>query len=373
MTRSERALPYIGGENIESQSGRILLGASPDGGLPLGISNTFRFDSRHVLYSKLRPYLNKVALPDFSGRCSTELIPLLPVGIDRTFLAIFLRLPETVSYAMREATGSRMPRTDMESLMGLPIPLPPLYEQERIVCVLNEQMATVERAKKAAEERLEAAQALQEAELRKVWPALEVPLPAGWKWARLGDVCSVVTGSTPTKSNPRFYGGDVPWINPSHLGSSKYVRDSDEYLTGEGVQSARLVLKGAVLVTCISGSLSNIGKVSIAERSLTTNQQINSVVAGPSIEWEYLYYHILAIKPELEALAASTNQNIVNKSKLSNVTLAVPPLETQGRVSAALSEKFETASSVEKYARDCLESLGNLSSSILQRAFSGKL
>src|SRR5690349_1680792 len=71
-----RELPYISLEHIESNTGRIL--REPDAGTSgEGRSTTFAFDERHVLYGKLRPYLNKVAVPDFSGRCTTELIPLL--------------------------------------------------------------------------------------------------------------------------------------------------------------------------------------------------------------------------------------------------------------------------------------------------------
>ena len=340
-----KALAYVGGENIESNTGRILLDSNGTPDQSKGRSTTFKFDPRHILYSKLRPYLNKVALPDFAGRCSTELIPLLPTRVDRNYLALFLRLPETADFAMQASTGSRMPRTDMTAFLELPIPLPPLVEQKRIVSKLNEQLAAIERAKQAAAQRLEAAQGLWEASLRQSFRHLAEENHGGYPRAKLSDVCTIVTGNTPTKSNSRFYGGCVPWVNPSYLGVSKYVRNSEEHLTSEGLLTARLVPRGTVMVTCISGSRSNIGKVAIAERQLTTNQQINSVVPGPNIDSEFLYYHFLAIKPELEALAASTNQNI----------------------------KLEAVGMVERSAAHCLESLSSLPSILLRRAFSGEV
>jgi type I restriction enzyme S subunit len=104
----------------------------------VGESTTFAFDQRHVLYGKLRPYLNKVALPRFEGRSSTEFIPLLPhPGISREFLALLLRRPETVRAVMAANTGSRMPRTDMKVLLNLKISLPGAAERERIVDILN--------------------------------------------------------------------------------------------------------------------------------------------------------------------------------------------------------------------------------------------
>jgi len=108
------SLPYLGLEHIEANTGRILKESS----IPVedeGVSTTFAFDERHVLYGKLRPYLNKVALPDFRGRCTTEIIPLLAAnGNDKGFLCWILRRAETVEAAMREKTGSRMPRANMD-------------------------------------------------------------------------------------------------------------------------------------------------------------------------------------------------------------------------------------------------------------------
>ena len=119
--RSERArqLRYLSLEHIESGTGRILREPG-DAISDEGNSTTFAFDERHVLYGKLRPYLNKVALPDFSGRCTTELIPLLPTNeLARDYLAFVLRRNETVAITMRGKTGSRMPRADMDTLRDM--------------------------------------------------------------------------------------------------------------------------------------------------------------------------------------------------------------------------------------------------------------
>ena len=161
-------LKFIGLEHVESGSGIILPNGDDD--KPIR-SNAYRFDSRHVLYGKLRPYLNKVATPDFAGRCTTELVPLLPAkSVDRDWLAWYLRRPETVDFAMRGKTGSRMPRANMREFMGMEIPLPPLPEQRRVVARLNARMAVAERAKAAAREILEAADALNAAIVRELMP-----------------------------------------------------------------------------------------------------------------------------------------------------------------------------------------------------------
>ena len=167
--RLRTKLPYLSLEHIQSQTGTILLNPSnaSEGG---GKSTTFFFDDEHVLYGKLRPYLNKVAMPDFAGRCTTELIPIVPTHVTRAYLVWILRRPESIAYAMQGKTRSRMPRTNMREFMGMEIPLPPLEEQKRITAVLDERMASVEKARKAAEEMIDAVDSLKNAILRELLP-----------------------------------------------------------------------------------------------------------------------------------------------------------------------------------------------------------
>ena len=129
-------LRFLGVENVNQDTG--VLNFDKNSRVGAQKSTTFRFDSRHVLYAKLRPYLNKVASPNFEGRCSSELVPLLPKkGVDKTYLANLLRRKKTVDFALSTVTGSRMPRTDMKTLMSMPVPLPPLTVQEQFSSIVN--------------------------------------------------------------------------------------------------------------------------------------------------------------------------------------------------------------------------------------------
>ena len=131
ITSTERnGLPYFGLEHIESESGRILVNESEAREFEIK-GSAFLFDNRHILYGKLRPYLNKVALPEFKGCCSTELVPLLPNDErPREFIAALLRLPLIVSIAMNSNKGSRMPRTDMKLLLNLEV-IDPIIERQK--------------------------------------------------------------------------------------------------------------------------------------------------------------------------------------------------------------------------------------------------
>ncbi len=141
--------PYLGLEQIEAHTGRIL---KYETSAVEGKSTTFAFDTSHVLYGKLRPYLNKVAVPERVGRCSTEIIPLLPQGVDREFLAFLLRTERVVSAAISEKTGSRMPRADMDAVLDVEVLIPESEVQQRIISAqLKTQLAAVEGAQQAAQ------------------------------------------------------------------------------------------------------------------------------------------------------------------------------------------------------------------------------
>ena len=153
-------LPYISLEHIESDSGRIIKELSVDTD---GVrSTTFAFDERHVLYGKLRPYLNKVALPDFKGRCTTELIPLLPrPNVSRRYMALLLRRPVVVAAAMEEKTGARMPRASMKHVLAVRVMIPASIEyQEQLAATFENSMNSIAQARVALNNQLENLEAL---------------------------------------------------------------------------------------------------------------------------------------------------------------------------------------------------------------------
>ena len=202
-------LPFVGVENVRSGSG--LIDFQTDSRTGASKSTTFRFDKRHVLYAKLRPYLNKVATPDLVGRCSTELVPLLPRdGVNRFYLAYLLRRQATIDFVMSSITGSRMPRTDMKALLSMRVPLPPIREQRLIVKILNK--AT----------KIEQLQARAQQRLREFIPALfarmfGMQVSEGCSVSdvnfnsqfivRLGDIATVVAGD-PAPQDPNAFSSD---------------------------------------------------------------------------------------------------------------------------------------------------------------------
>lgn len=142
---------YLGLEHIES--GGRLLGSQTVVKGELA-STKFHFGPNHILYGKLRPYLAKIALPDFEGVCSTDILPINPGSrIDRKFLAYFLRQPSMVDFATSRSTGANLPRLSPKALADFEIPLPPIEEQKRIAAILD-QADSLRRLRQRAIDRL---------------------------------------------------------------------------------------------------------------------------------------------------------------------------------------------------------------------------
>lgn len=102
-------------------------------------SSTHAFDDGNVLYSKLRPYLNKVLLPDTAGYCTSELVPMRPnqALVTRKYLSAYLRSPPFLNWVSQQVDGAKMPRVSMKVLWEHKIELPSLDEQQRIAAILD--------------------------------------------------------------------------------------------------------------------------------------------------------------------------------------------------------------------------------------------
>jgi type I restriction enzyme S subunit len=159
-------LPFLGLENIEPSTGRFII---PEDQSEPGRSSCFRFGPKHVLYGKLRPYLNKVYLPDADGRCALEIIPLLPKeGFSREFVAVVLMSPLVVVYATQYSTGGRMPRANIRKLIGLAVPMPEVKDEcNRLGARLSGQLHTCNTIQTAVSRNMEAVTGLPAATLRE--------------------------------------------------------------------------------------------------------------------------------------------------------------------------------------------------------------
>ena len=376
-----KTLPYLSLEHIQSQTGLIL--TSPeDISEDTGKSNTFCFDDSHILYGKLRPYLNKVALPNFPGRCTTELIPLKPTVANRDYLWWLLKRPATVSYAMMGKTGSRMPRTNMKEFMGMPIPLPPLEEQKHIAGILNEQMAAVEEAKKAAQERLEAAKALPAAYLREVFEGTtpvsvekNVPTsPHGWQWRLLSDLAQLESGHTPSRRHPEYWAeGDIPWLALPDIRAidGDYCNTTSEFTNHLGIQnsSARVLPKGTVALS----RTASVGFVTIFGRPMATSQDFVNWVCGDHLVPEFLLTAFLASRNYIRGLSSGATHKTVYVPTVKTFKVCLPNYSEQERIVGEYNDKLAGVKLAEASIQQELDTIEAMPAALLRKAFAGGL
>jgi len=159
-------LPYLGLEHIESGTGR--LACEP---VPAEVkSSTFYFDETHLLYGRLRPYLNKVFLPDFKGHCTTEIFPIqCGPKLHRGFLFYWLINETTVAAINCTSTGARMPRANVNALLDFKFHLPPVPEQKQIVAVLDKTFTAIDAAMANAKSKIDALKNLKQSVLHRAF------------------------------------------------------------------------------------------------------------------------------------------------------------------------------------------------------------
>ena len=317
-------LPYVGVEHVGSSTG--VIDFNKDSRVGTQKSTTFRFDERHVLYAKLRPYLNKVATPDFTGKCSTELVPLLPRdGVDRSFLAHLLRRSQTVDFVMASVTGSRMPRTDMKALLTMPVPRPPLDEQRRIVAILN-------RAAKIARLRAQAQKRLREFVLALFVKMFGDPgeNPMGWPKRKIEEVCIPTQQRDPTKDPER----EFRYVDISGIDSIQKTITKVHVLLGEDAPSRarKEIREGDIVVSSVRPNLNAVAMIpkhfdkAIASTGLCILRANRNLV-----DPEYLFccatgdYFVATVVAKVRG----ANYPAVTDKDIKKVEIPIPPLYEQ--------------------------------------------
>jgi type I restriction enzyme S subunit len=195
-------------------------------------------------------------------------------------------------------------------------------------------------------------------------------LPKGWRKLTISKIGKVVTGNTPSKGNPEFFNGNIPWVKPGDVKKSRIVFQTEETLTELGAEKARLIPPGSVIVTCIG----DLGNITVAGKELATNQQINSIVVDEKIaDFKYIYYWSLTLKGWLIENSTSTTISMVNKSKFENAPVILPPLPEQQRIVAKLDAVFGHLDRVQEKLDRIPELLKNFRQQVLTQAVTGVL
>lgn len=159
-------------------------------------------------------------------------------------------------------------------------------------------------------------------------------VPETWEVVALKDVTEIITGSTPSKSVPAYYSGDVPFYKPNDLDQGRHVRTASEHLSQQGKEISRSIPSNSIAVCCIG----SIGKCGYIEHEGVTNQQINTIIPNEAIFPLYLFYfcNSTSFIDKLKSQSSAVTIPIVNKSKLSTIQIPLPPISEQKRIVNAI-------------------------------------
>ncbi len=315
-------LPYVGLEDIESHTARFVGSEQP---ISMK-SSTFRFSSEHVLYGRLRPYLNKVLAPDFEGHCSTEIFPLKPrSGVVREFVLYWFLRDETVSRANDTARGARMPRANVEEILNFEFLLPPPHDQQRLVGILDEAFEGIAKAKANAERNLENARELFDGRLRSLFSSP----PAEWKTSSIGDMCTLKSGTTVPKKL-ELPAADVPYLKVADLNlpeNSVELSVSSRYLDSSSVSANAIFPVGAVMFPKRGGAIATNKKRLTAVRACF-DLNIMGVIPSAVIDSWFLYWYFVNIDMrQFSGNGASIPQ--VNNYDIAPLRFSYPPTKSE--------------------------------------------
>ncbi|MBF0154727.1 MAG: restriction endonuclease subunit S [Magnetococcales bacterium] len=348
---------YVGLENVDGGGNFIGVQNAQSAELK---STKFSFSDQHILYGKLRPYLRKISRPEFSGVCSTDILPIRPKnGLDKDYLFHYLRQQRLVDFASTRCTGINLPRLSPKALAEFPVIYPDSPdEQKRIAAILDKADAIRRKRRQAL--------GLADQFLRAVFLDMfgdPMVNNRGWPTKSLKKLGRVTTGSTPPSSKEGMFGGEIPFVTPGDLESNSIVMRT---VSQDGAQHSRMVRKGSTLVCCIGAT---IGKVGLATQQSAFNQQINAIEWNDQVDDLFGYFLVSLSRKMVIDSAITTTLPILKKSKFEQIDVPVPPTKLQ----AKFVEYYKKVLSANT-RQTCFEGEADiLFNSLTQRAFRGEL
>ncbi|HPN35995.1 MAG TPA: restriction endonuclease subunit S [bacterium] len=356
-------------DQIESHTGNIvnkkIAPASAAG------TSTNVFDDGNVLYSKLRPYLNKVLCPTEPGIATTELVPLRPRKdlLERRYLTYYLRSNHFLGFANVAVAGVKMPRIIMAKFWKHHIPLPPLSEQQRIVEILDQ--ANALRKKRAEADAIAA----------RILPALFYKMfgdplanPHGLPMETVGTLLTLLRNGTTAEQNQDGRGFPVTRIetisagviNPDRV---RYVDFDDSELNKWRLEP------GDILFSHIN-SESHIGKTAIYKGQpdpLIHGMNLLLMRAdAKQVRPEYLFAVLNTDSVRAayrQRCKRAVNQASLNQKDISSLEIAVPPIDAQDRFCLLAGNLLQQVETQQK----ATENIEKLSDNLIHRAFTGDL
>lgn len=283
------------------------------------------------------------------------------------FIAIVINSMKLDDYI----TGSAQPKLSQDNLNKIPIALPPLTEQQRIITEIKKWFALIdqiEQGKSDLQTTIKQAKSkiLDLAIHGKLVPqdpndepAIELlkrmnpdftpcdnghytqlpfEVPQNWSWTTLGKIGKWQSGSTPNRLNKDYYNGNIPWLKTGDLNDG-YITHIPEYITEKALNeiSVKLNPTGSVLIAMYGAT---IGKIGILTFPATTNQACCACEVFNGIDREFIFLFLLSHREEFIKMGGGGAQPNISKEKIINTYIPLPPFTEQKRIINAVNKIF---------------------------------
>ncbi|BAQ61918.1 type I restriction-modification system [Geminocystis sp. NIES-3708] len=280
--------------------------------------------------------------------------------VDISFLWWLLRSKKFKEILNEYLPGGIKTELKAKRFLPIPIPLPPLEEQKRIV-------------EKIEEVRSLRLQNIEETEALIISSRIEIFDQALKRNAkRFDEVAYLERGkfSHRPRNEPRFFGGQHPWIQIAEIESSgKYIKNWQETLNDEGLTISRKFPKGTLLISIAA----TIGAVGILTFDCCIPDSIVAITPKENMSSEYLYYYLCYLRTSLEKIAPQSAQKNINLRILQPLPVPVMPLSEQKRIVEYLDRLQSKIEIMKKEREKALEETDALLPSILDKAFKREL
>lgn len=358
--KEEQELFYVGLEHIEKELG-ILTDSNR-----IEKINTLKnkFEPGQILYGKLRPYLNKVYLAKESGVCSTDIVVFQPSEVVfPKFAHLYMLSRRFVNHMSENTSGVNLPRVSTSYINSYPFPLPPLPEQRAIVARIEELFSELDHAVSS----LQSAQAKLDIYRQAV---LKKAFEGDWKTSTVGEKFDFLGGGTPSKSNPAYWNGDIPWCSVKDV-KGDYLFKTVDSISELGVkESATNIAEDGqvILITRISPGKSIISKIRTA-----INQDLKVVL--PKLRYQSKYIHYLFKSLERECVKRSSGTTVLGINLKSLKEIEIPDITEmeQDIVIDFIESRLSVADRLAETIQTNLQKSEAVRQSILKKAFEGRL
>ena len=289
--------------------------------------------------------------------------------VSRDFLFYFFEWDKDL-IRKEQGAGATMTHVSKESMEARAIPLPPLEEQKRIVAVLDQAFAALDRARANAEANLADAQELFDNTLLAVFDEL-LPKAA---MMTLGDAAldfSRGKSKHRPRNDPALYGGDYPFIQTGDIRRSiGSVREYAQTYNDVGLAQSKLWPAGTVCITIAA----NIAETGVLEFDGCFPDSVIGMVPNPKIaNAYYVEYMLRYFAKELKLQGKGSAQDNINLATFENAKFPFPSIERQVGVVEKLDEIAAGADALRANYKTQLTALAVLRQSLLQKAFAGEL